>query len=100
MTNILRNKTMLKQVMYENKRLKLQITDFEERAKDVQLYRVTKQTQEIIQGKHVKKEEDDKKRLDEQIKQLRINAEKRIEAIKSMQGKLKKEIKEKITENE
>ena len=86
--------------MYENKRLKLQITDFEERAKDVQLYRVTKQTQEIIQGKHVKKEEDDKKRLDEQIKQLRINAEKRIEAIKSMQGKLKKEIKEKITENE
>ena len=91
---------MLKQVMYENKRLKLQITDFIERAKDVQLYRVTKQTQEIIQGKHVKKEEDDKKRLDEQTKQLRINAEKRIEAIKSMQGKLKKEIKEKITENE
>jgi len=42
----------------------MQITDFEERAKDVQLYRVTKQTQEIIQGKHVKKEEDDKKRLD------------------------------------
>lgn len=42
MTNILRNKTMLKQVMYENKRLKLQITDFIERAKDVQLYRVTK----------------------------------------------------------
>lgn len=42
MTNILRNKTMLKQVMYENKRLKLQIVDFEERAKDVQLYRVTK----------------------------------------------------------
>ena len=48
----------------------------------------------------MKKEEDDKKRLDEQTKQLRINAEKRIEAIKSMQGKLKKEIKEKITENE
>ena len=44
MTNILKNKTLLKQVMYENKRLKLQITDFEERAKDVQLYRVTKQT--------------------------------------------------------
>ena len=42
MTNILKNKTLLKQVMYENKRLKLQITDFEERAKDVQLYRVTK----------------------------------------------------------
>jgi len=44
MTNILKNKTLLKQVMYENKRLKLQLTDFEERAKDVQLYRVTKQT--------------------------------------------------------
>jgi hypothetical protein len=32
----------------------------------VQLYRVTKQTQEIIQGKHVKKEEEDKKNLDTQ----------------------------------
>lgn len=100
MTNILKNKTLLKQVMYENKRLKLQITDFEERAKDVQLYRVTKQTQEIIQGKHVKKEEDDKKRLDTQTAQLKANCEKRIEAIKSMQAKLRKEIKEKIQENE
>lgn len=100
MTNILKNKTLLKQVMYENKRLKLQITDFEERAKDVQLYRVTKQTQEIIQGKHVKKEEDDKKRLDTQTAQLKANCEKRIEAIKSMQAKLRKEIKVKIQENE
>ena len=48
MIQILKFKTSLKQVQYENKRLKLQITDFEERAKDVQLYRVTKQTQEII----------------------------------------------------
>ncbi len=64
MTNILKNKITLKSVMYENKRLLLQITDLEERAKDVQLYRVTKQTQEIIQGKNVKKEEEDKKRLD------------------------------------
>jgi hypothetical protein len=37
-------------VQYQNKRLSLEITDFEERSKDVQLYRVTKQTQEIIQG--------------------------------------------------
>ena len=45
-------KTGLKRVRYQNKKLKLEIEDFEERAKDVQLYRVTKQTQEIIQGKH------------------------------------------------
>jgi len=73
----------------------MQITDFEERAKDVQLYRVTKQTQEIIQGKHVKKEEDDKKRLDVQTAQLKQNCEKRMEAIKGMQLKLRREIKEK-----
>jgi len=47
-----------------SKRLKLEITDYTERAKDVQLYRVTKQTQEIIQGKHIKKDEEDKKRLE------------------------------------
>jgi hypothetical protein len=35
MTNILKNKITLKSVMYENKRLLLEITDFEERAKDV-----------------------------------------------------------------
>lgn len=100
MTAILKNKQELKKVMYENKRLKFQITDFEERAKDVQLYRVTKQTQEIIQGKHVKKEEDDKTRLDKQIKQLKANCDKRVEDIKKMESKLKKEIKDKITENE
>jgi len=44
--------------------LALEVIDFEERAKDVQLYRVTKQTQEIIQGKHQKKDEEDKKRLE------------------------------------
>lgn len=64
MTNIMKHRTQLKRVHLENKRLKFQIIDFTERAMDVQLYRVTKQTQEIIQGKHVKKEEDDKKRLD------------------------------------
>jgi len=40
----------------------------------VQLYRVTKQTQEIIQGKNLKKDEEDKKRLENQIKQLEENA--------------------------
>ena len=35
-------KTFLKRVKYQKKRLDLEITDFEERAKDVQLYRVTK----------------------------------------------------------
>jgi hypothetical protein len=64
MIQIMKFQTILRRVQYENKRLKLQIVDFQERAMDVQLYRVTKQTQEIIQGKHVKKEEDDKKRLD------------------------------------
>ena len=57
-------KVNLKKVSYQKKRLDLEIKDFEERAKDVQLYRVTKQTQEIIQGKHQKKDEEDKKRLD------------------------------------
>ena len=41
-------KTGLKRVLFSKKRLDLEILDFEERAKDVQLYRVTKQTQEII----------------------------------------------------
>ena len=45
-------KTGLKRVLFSKKILDLEILDFEERAKDVQLYRVTKQTQEIIQGKH------------------------------------------------
>ena len=100
MTNILKSKITLKSVIYENKRLLLQITDLEERAKDVQLYRVTKQTQEIIQGKNVKKEEEDKKRLDTQMKCLKDNAEARIEAIRKMIEKLRKEIKEKMIENE
>ena len=45
-------KTFLRKVRYQKKKLDLEILDFEERAKDVQMYRVTKQTQEIIQGKH------------------------------------------------
>lgn len=35
-------KVNLKKVSYQKKRLDLEIKDFEERAKDVQLYRVTK----------------------------------------------------------
>lgn len=37
-------KTGLKRVRYQKKKLDMEILDFEERAKDVQLYRVTKQT--------------------------------------------------------
>ncbi len=48
----------------------------------------------------MKKEEDDKKRLDVQTAQLKLNCEKRVEAIKAMQLKLRREIKEKIQENE
>jgi hypothetical protein len=68
MNRISKFKTDLERVKYVKKRLDLEIKDFEERAKDVQLYRVTKQTQEIIQGKHQKKDEEDKKRLENQIK--------------------------------
>jgi hypothetical protein len=88
-------KVNLKKVSYQKKRLDLEIKDFEERAKDVQLYRVTKQTQEIIQGKHQKKDEEDKKRLENQIKQLEENAAKRIKTINETKAKLKREIKEK-----
>mgnify|MGYP001495158629 CR=1 FL=1 len=61
-------RTFLRKVKYKKKKLDLEILDFEERAKDVQMYRVTKQTQEIIQGKHQKKDEEDKKRLENQIR--------------------------------
>ena len=74
-------KTGLKRNLFSKKRLDLEILDFEERAKDVQLYRATKQTQEIIQGKHQKKDEEEKKRLENQIKQLEENAMKRIKAV-------------------
>lgn len=61
---------------------------------------MTKQTQEIIQGKHVKKEEDDKKRLDTQIHQLKLNSDKKVEGFKNQITRLRKEIKEKAMENE
>lgn len=100
MESISEFKTGLKRVRYVKQRLDLEIEDFEERAKDVQLYRVTKQTQEIIQGKHQKKDEEDKKRLENQIKQLEENAQKRIRTINETRLKLKKEIKEKKMESE
>lgn len=93
-------KTKLKRVRYEKKRLDLEIKDFEERAKDVQLYRVTKQTQEIIQGKHQKKDEEDKKRFEKQIKQLEENAQKRIKTINDTKKKLRGEIRDKKLESD
>jgi hypothetical protein len=93
-------KTFLRKVRYQKKKLDLEIQDFEERAKDVQMYRVTKQTQEIIQGKHQKKDEEDKKRLENQIRQLDENVQKRIKTINETKKKLRKEIADKLKENE
>jgi regulator of replication initiation timing len=61
---------------------------------------VTKQTQEIIQGKHMKRDEEDKKRLEQQIKQLEENTANRIAAIGKIKKKLNREIREKRAENE
>lgn len=52
MEQILTHKTKLREIKYIVKRKTLEIDDYKERALDVQLYRVTKKTQEIIQGKH------------------------------------------------
>lgn len=100
MEKIAKFKVDLKKVSIQKERLELEIIDYEERAKDVQLYRVTKQTQEIIQGKHQKKDEEDKKRLENQIKQLEENANKRIKTINETKMKLKREIREKRMESE
>jgi len=100
MNRISKFKTDLERVKFVKKRLDLEIKDFEERAKDVQLYRVTKQTQEIIQGKHQKKVEEDKKRLENQIKQLEENVMKRIRTINETKQKLKHDIREKRMESE
>jgi len=48
MGDILNAKTKLKLHETESKIKDLKIIDYEQRAMDVQLYRVTKQTQEII----------------------------------------------------
>lgn len=100
MTRILKGKTELNKMDLKLQKLELLTTDFNERAKDVQLYRVTKQTQEIIQGKHMKRDEDDKKRLENQIAQLEKNTAARIAQIEKIKAKLRKEIKEKKAENE
>ena len=92
--------TGLKRVNYQKKRLDLEIKDFEERAKDVQLYRVTKQTQAIIQGKHQKKDEEDKKRFEKKAKGVEENAQKRIKTINDTKQKLKREIRDKKLESE
>mmetsp|Transcript_109189 Transcript_109189/g.151086 ORF Transcript_109189/g.151086 Transcript_109189/m.151086 type:complete len:180 (-) Transcript_109189:38-577(-) len=99
MEKISHHRTTLKTVKFKNQKLKLQITDAIERAKDVQLYRVTKQTQEIIQGKHQKKDEEDKKRLENQIRQLEEDAQKRINSFNEAKKKLMREIREKNQEN-
>jgi hypothetical protein len=100
MTNILKDKTDLTKKELQLQKLQLMTKDFVERAKDVQLYRVTKQTQEIIQGKHMKRDEEDKKRLEQQIKQMEENTANRIRAIEKIKQKLKREIREKRAENE
>ena len=88
MEQILFNKTQLKRIKYEVKKLTLQIEDCKERALDVQLYRVTKKTQEIIQGKYQKKDENDKKRLEDQIRQLEQNSNNRIKTYAAQKKKL------------
>ena len=81
------------------KRLTLTIEDYKERALDVQLYHVTKKTQEIIQGKFQKKDEEDKRRLESQIKQLEQNSTNRLKTYAAQKKKLKQEIKDKNREN-
>ena len=100
MDAILKHKQELKKIDLEQKKLTLMTKDFKERATDVQLYRVTKQTQEIIQGKHTKRDEEDKKRLEQQIKQLEENTLNRIKAVEKTKQKLRREIREKKAENE
>ena len=95
MEEILKHKTKLKQIKYEVKKLNLMIEDYKERALDVQLYRVTKKTQEIIQGKYQKKDEEDKKRLESQIKQLESNSTSRLKTFATQKKKLHQEIKDK-----
>merc|ERR1712051_493707 len=75
------------------------IEDYKKRALDVQLYRVTKKTQEIIQGKFQKKDEEDKRRLESQIKQLEQNSTNRLKTYAAQKKKLNQEIKDKKREN-
>lgn len=84
---------------WRNDQLLLEIKDYTERAIDVQLYKVKKETQEIIKGNHRTKDEDEKKRIESQIKQFEDNANTRISTINQKKKKLKKEIKDKQQEN-
>jgi WD40 repeat protein len=101
--NKLEQITQFKKKLYhetwKNDKLKLEIKDLIERAIDVQLYKVTKETQEIIKGNHRTKDEDEKKRLEDQVNSLQENAKARIEVITKKRKKLKKEINEKRKEN-
>jgi len=100
MGDILNAQTKLKLHETESKIKELKIIDYEQRAMDVQLYRVTKQTQEIIMQKNIKKDEDVKKRLENQIKALDDNTKKRINDITTKLKKMQRDIKEKSVENE
>jgi len=100
MGDILNAKTKLKLHETESKIKDLKIIDFEQRAMDVQLYRVTKQTQEIIMQKNIKKDEDVKKRLENQIKALDENTKKRIKDITDKVKKMQRDLKEKSAEND
>ena len=98
--NIVKKKQQLECVRWEERKLELEIRDLTEKALDVQMFRVTKEKQEILQGKHVGREKDDIERLEKQIKQLNSNAEKRIETIEKKRKKLLQEIKERRLEND
>ena len=96
----MKKKQQLECVRWEERKLELEIRDLTEKALDVQMFRVTKEKQEILQGKHVGREKDDIERLEKQIKQLNSNAEKRIETIEKKRKKLLQEIKERRLEND
>ena len=68
--DIVKKKQQLECVKWEERKLELEIKDLTEKALDVQMFRVTKNEQEILQGKHVGREKDDIERLEKQIKQL------------------------------
>lgn len=101
--NKLEQITQFKKKLYhetwKNDKLKLEIKDLIERAIDVQLYKVTKETQDIIKGNMRTKDEDEKKRLEDQINNLQENAKTRIDVVTKKRKKLKKEINEKRKEN-
>lgn len=100
MNEILVAKTRLKYHETDSKIKDLKIIDYDQRAMDVQLYRVTKQTQEIIMQKNIKKDEDIKKRLDHQIRAMEDNTRKRINDIQTKLKKMQRDMKEKDAENE